>query len=244
MLEMTDKRGWVEPPRALSAAMPHPSTHNLYIAIAGLLFVALLLISCSGEAQQTTVPSVLSVSYTGALSVEDQLAAGSLLLEETDMAIDSAQASQLLTLWQAYRSLSNSDTSAQVEIDAVIAQIQGTMSAEQIEAIRAMGLTSDDLTSVVQQYAASAQAPSASTSSTSSSTEFGPGAFAGGGAPGPGGGDGLGLLASSAGQGTILSAASTEVPSQSLTAGNRSGDRAALRLVDSLIALLEAKADA
>jgi hypothetical protein len=41
-----------------------------------------------------------------------------------------------------------------------------------------------------------------------------------------------------------LSAASTEVPSQNLTTAGQSGDRATLRLVDSLITLLEAKADA
>jgi hypothetical protein len=243
---MIEKRGWRDRPTTVAAAIPRPHSQAVYTIIAGLLAIALLLISCSGTAQQTTSPVSLSTNYTGALTVENQLAAGSLMLEETDLAIDSAQAPELLTLWQAFRSLSGSDTSAQQEIDAVINQIEETMSTEQLGAIRAMQLTSDDLASILQQYAVPSMASADSGSGDSPSAAFGPGpdGFVAGGGAGPGGGDGMAFLGPSAGQGTILSAASTESPAQSLTTTGRYDDRSTFRLVDSLITLLEAKSDA
>jgi hypothetical protein len=208
--------------------------------------VASLLISCSGTAQPTTTPTGLSESYGGALSVESQLMAGSLMLEDTDLAINADQASELLLLWKAYRSVSNSDTAAQIELDAVVTQVEEAMSAEQIDAIRAMQLTSEDLPALLQRFAAPASASTELTDAGSASSAQGPAAagFPGGSGPGPGGGDGIGLLAPSAGQGAILSAVSTEVPAQNEATTTRSGDRATLWLVDSLITLLETKVDA
>ena len=50
-------------------------------------------------------------------------ALGTLKLEGTDQVVTASQAGQLLTLWQAYQSLSNSDTSSQVELEALVKQI-------------------------------------------------------------------------------------------------------------------------
>ena len=86
--------------------------------------------------------------YSDALSVESQLAVGTLQLEETDLAVDESLAANLLPLWQALQSLSNSETAAQVEINAVINQIQDTMTAEQITAIADMRLTAESLTAL------------------------------------------------------------------------------------------------
>jgi hypothetical protein len=141
----------------------------------GWVVPALVLVSaCSSGAQATTTSSAIAIGDNGGLSMESQLIAGSLLLEETDVAIDKDQAGELLLLWKAFRSLSYSDTSAQAEIDAVITQIQDTMSAEQIQAIQAMQLTSDDLASVLQTRADQALPSAARAGGTSSSTAFGP----------------------------------------------------------------------
>jgi predicted small lipoprotein YifL len=70
---------------------------------------------------------------------------GTVMLEETDYAVDSEQASALLPLWKALRSFGESETTAQAEIDAVISQIGEGMTAEQITAIEAMDLTMGDM---------------------------------------------------------------------------------------------------
>jgi hypothetical protein len=93
----------------------------------------------------------LAEDYTDALSIEGQLALGTLQLEETDKAVDEVQATELLTLWQAYRSLSNSDTAASLEVEAVLRQIQDTMTGDQIAAIAEMRLTSDSITALIEE---------------------------------------------------------------------------------------------
>lgn len=93
----------------------------------------------------------LTDSYEGALSVPEQLILGTLKLEETEYAVSSDQAAELLFLWQAYLSMIQSDTAAEAEIDALIDQIQETMTADQIAAIAAMELTQDHVATLVQE---------------------------------------------------------------------------------------------
>jgi len=59
------------------------------------------------------------------LSTVTRLALGTLKLEGTDQAVSTSQAAELITFWQAYQSLSNSDTSSDVELEALVKQIQG-----------------------------------------------------------------------------------------------------------------------
>jgi hypothetical protein len=92
----------------------------------------------------------LSADYSDALAVQEQLALGTLQLEETDLVIDEALAGELLPLWQALQSLSNSDTAAEAEINAVINQIQDSMTTEQIAAIAARQLTDESLTALLE----------------------------------------------------------------------------------------------
>ena len=58
-----------------------------------------------------------------------QLAVGTLMLEETPQAVTAEQARELLPLWQMLRTLQQSDTAAQAEIEAVLNQIQETSAA-------------------------------------------------------------------------------------------------------------------
>ncbi len=102
--------------------------------------------------------------YDDALSIQGQLAAGTLMLEETELAVDEGMAAELLPLWRVAQSLMNSDTAATLEFEAVYNQIQDTMTQDQISAILAMELTEESLTSLIEE----------------GELDFGRGGFAGG----------------------------------------------------------------
>jgi hypothetical protein len=74
---------------------------------------------------------------------------GTFRLEEGGLAVTPAQAAELSPLWKAYRSLSASDSASAVELDALLEQIQESMSDEQLAAIAAMKLTREDLVAVM-----------------------------------------------------------------------------------------------
>jgi hypothetical protein len=79
------------------------------------------------------------------MPVSMQLALGTLKLEETGLAVTSEQAEILLPLWKAARALSQSDNVAGEELDAVFNQIQEAMTSEQLEVIKEMELTMQDM---------------------------------------------------------------------------------------------------
>lgn len=128
-----------------------------------LILISLLLLGCSGAGpaaadQATSAPSAgsnsaLSEDYADALSVRNQLTLGILRLEgDPGLAITPEQAVQLLPLWQALRSLTGSGTAATAEVDALLAQIEGELSAAQVEAIAGMQLTRADLQTVAREW--------------------------------------------------------------------------------------------
>jgi hypothetical protein len=84
------------------------------------------------------------------MPLEMQLMLGTVKLDETGFAIDSQQASELLPLWKALRSLASSDTAAQAEVDALINQIHDTMTADQLNTIETMGLSMQDMAGVAE----------------------------------------------------------------------------------------------
>lgn len=92
--------------------------------------------------------AVLDTSYEGALPARNQLSLGSLLLEGTENAITPAQAATLLPLWQAIQS---GALQSNTEINAVLKQIEGKMTAEQLAAIVAMQLTAQDIQTWAQK---------------------------------------------------------------------------------------------
>ena len=121
-----------------------------YVGLILTLMVAVLA-GCGGE-QSTPVPvdegggetytsDALDMSYPGALSVGSQLALGTLQLEETENGVTPEQATTLLPLWQALQG----GVTVQAEVDAVLRQIEGVMTPEQLEAIAAKQFTRDDL---------------------------------------------------------------------------------------------------
>jgi len=129
-----------------------------------LLISVLTLIACSSS-EETSEPDVqnetdaeiqpvekvrLAADYTDALSPQSQLALGTLQLEETDLALDETVAAELLPLWQALQSLSNSEVTAEAELNAVVNQIQDGMAVEQIQAIADMKLTEESFTALLE----------------------------------------------------------------------------------------------
>jgi hypothetical protein len=113
---------------------------------------ALLLASCSGTAAPapTTggdiyVSQNLPVDYEGALAVRNQLALGTIELNQTELAISAEQAQTLLPLWQALRSTQQVGGTAQAEVSALLTQIEAAMTPEQLQSIANMKLLQTDM---------------------------------------------------------------------------------------------------
>jgi hypothetical protein len=116
-----------------------------------VVWAAIGLVLLTGCANGSGSAGALSEGYDGALPVQTQLIMGTLELEESDAAVTTEQAAQLIPLWKAVRSLSTSDTASPAELEALLDQIQETMTAEQLGAIAAMQLTQEDLFGLVQE---------------------------------------------------------------------------------------------
>lgn len=95
-----------------------------------------------GAATDSAPTSALASNYEGALPPTNQLIIGILRLEETDNAVNSAQAATMLPLWQA---LQSGAIQNQTERQAILRQIEGALSEAQLEAIGSMQLTFTDM---------------------------------------------------------------------------------------------------
>lgn len=125
-----------------------------YLLLIILISLLLLTSACSDTSNQPDGNNSTSASDTSqsgtSLSQVNMLLVGTLKLEDTDQAISADEAQQLLPLWQAYRSLSTSQTAAEAEVEALLSQIQSSMTSEQMQAIKAMNLTSNDMLDTMQ----------------------------------------------------------------------------------------------
>ena len=128
------------------------------LKLVSLLLVAVVVLLAACEQGATVEPAVdatsyqgaLDTSYEGALDAAGQFALGTLALNDTAQAVTEEQAATLLPLW---RVLQSGELQGNAERDAVLAQIETTMSREQVLAIAAMRLTQAD----VQAWAQDAQ---------------------------------------------------------------------------------------
>lgn len=174
-----------------------------------LLIFTLLMTACSTPNAAGPTSGVSGNATGGELSPSVQVAIGTLKLDETENAVTAEQAQELLPLWETLQVLSESDTAAQQEKDALVEQIQETMTAEQRQAITDMNLTREDMLSILQEQGlatgggpAGGQNNNFSGGNQNGGGGFGPGGFPGGappqdgfpgGGPGGGGGQGSGL---------------------------------------------------
>ena len=122
-----------------------------------VVLIAVVLSACNGaagpdaatvepESGLATLEDALPVDYEDALSSRNQLALGTLRLEGTEDAVTAEQAETLAFLWQTLQALLDDSTTAREETSAVQAQILAALTAEQVDAIRALALTNADLT--------------------------------------------------------------------------------------------------
>jgi len=116
-----------------------------------LTILLLTLTACGGTSNTPQLDPEQPSAVSGDLPIASRLVIGSFKLEDTDLPITPEQAVDLLPLWQVYQDLSTSDTAAQEEIDALIEQIQETMTSEQMQAITAMNLTRQDMVTFMQE---------------------------------------------------------------------------------------------
>ena len=112
-----------------------------------LLTILLLPLTACGSAAGKSHAGGLS---SGETSLSMLLSIGTLLMEETEFAVTTAQAAELLSLWQAAQTLSESGSAADAEIASIYNQIQETMSPEQIEQIESMAISSESMAALLE----------------------------------------------------------------------------------------------
>jgi hypothetical protein len=189
-------------------------------------------LAACGSAQSAT--SAKSTATT--LTQEGQLLVGTFKLENTSLAITSAQASSLLPLWETLQSLASSNTAASQEVDAVVSQIQSSMTAQQVSSITAMKLTRQDLAATaIDTGTAATTAGSAGTVKTSAA-QLPAGAAAGGNPPSDAGGGMPGATdVQSASQAQTGTTQAVSTPSTGTT------EQVSAAMIKALVALLQKK---
>jgi len=182
-----------------------------------------------------------------------QLALGTFKLEETDYAFEADQAQEMLVLWKAVRSLTESETTAAEEIEAVVNQIGESMTAEQMAAIEVMDLSFQDMAAIADQlgfefggagrFVEMTPEMQATMEAMRESGEIPQGGGPGGDFPGdgPGGGPGGGF----GGEGGQLSPEARQTAIAERGGFDRAGARLGLNpvLLDAIIDFLQAKVE-
>jgi hypothetical protein len=227
-----------------------------HVLRSGLLSILALALAGCGAAASASQAQSTAANGNGSSSGFDvqmtdttRLMLGTLKLKDVGLQPDAKEASQLLTLWQAYQSVVTSDTAAPAEADAVVKQIRATMTSQQLDAITGMNLTQDDLRSFFEAFR---QQASTNGNGSSNGSPRAPGA---GGGAGPGffppdaGGRQFGGGGGFGGGGAFGPASGTLTPQQQATAqarrdSFRNGPRAGLFLLRPLIAELKTLAGA
>jgi hypothetical protein len=159
--------------------------------------------STSGAGVAASTPSSAQASAAqAALSPVARTILGTFKLQDGELAIGQAQAATLLPLWQAYRSLLSSDTTAPAELEAIQSQIGEAMTPAQQEAIAAMNLTSQAMLDMARELGVTSFGASGGTDQPGAGVRSMDGVGPGGMAPpdgfvpgqgmGPGGGAGPG----------------------------------------------------
>lgn len=137
-----------------------------------LLTLLILLLTACGASDSAAPATVTQTDPTAAtLSTDMKLLVGTLKLEGTDQAVTTAQAAELLPLWQVYSELLTNNTSAQAETDALLAQIEDTMTNEQMQAINAMNFTQQEFLALMQEQGVGKSLPSASSSNNTTGSQ-------------------------------------------------------------------------
>ena len=125
----------------------------------GLLFVVVMLLTACGTADKVVdeVDTIgeqrakLQGDYENALSPALQLVVGTLMLEETDLALEAEMATTLIPYWKLYTTLTESDSTALEELDALVNEIEGLMTTDQINYIVGLELTQESMLTIIEE---------------------------------------------------------------------------------------------
>lgn len=85
------------------------------------------------------------------LSPALQLAAGTILLDSTEIAVDPDQAEKLIPYWKLFVNLLESDTTAPEELEAIVNEIPTVMTAEQMAYIVDLELVLEDVVNLMNE---------------------------------------------------------------------------------------------
>ncbi len=206
------------------------------IIILFVLASIMILAACTapGEAATsaaaTPTAGIVNTGFANALPVPSQLALGTIMLKDTPEAVTAAQAAELLPLWQALLSMTNStSTASAVEIDALVSQIQQTMQPAQLNAIADLKITQESMATAFQDLGLN-NLPSGRSGTPVART---PGAFSGGGGGnfgpnggGPGGGPGGGGFIIEGGPGGVPGGGFAGTPAGTISPSIQSTARA------------------
>ncbi len=228
--------------------------NKLYLLVA--LPLVIVLGACAGIAiPGLTKSTQASQSAGGAnfdltqMPLEQKLAIGTLKLEGTPQAVNATQASALLPLWQAVKSLSANSNTAPAEITAVYTQIEGVMTTDQTQAIQKMTWTQPDMQALMTQYGVQIgngqggqtltadQRAKHGRPSSNPAARIAEGAVSVGRAASRGGGGGFG-----GGQGGTSGPSTTQRTPQPGQGGGRGGMGMNSLFIDPLIKLLQTRA--
>jgi hypothetical protein len=198
-----------------------------------ILFIILAILAITLSACSTSSTGTPISSTSNDLPIAAQLAVGTLKLAGTDQTVTAVQAQDLVVYWETYKQLSQSDTAAQAEYDGLIAQIEETLTSEQMQAITDMNITQQDVF-------ASMQGVTVTTSESSSSTVSAPSGAAGDGNMPAGGPPSDGSAPSDGGMGGAAPASGTS-QTQSAQASSNTGATAGIptTLIEAVIQSLQ-----
>jgi hypothetical protein len=152
-----------------------------------ILFAILAVLTLILSACSTSSTGTPAASTSNGLPMATQLAVGTLKLAGTDQTVTAEQAKDLVVYWETYKQLSQSDTAAQAEYDGLIAQIEETLTTDQMQAITDMNFTQQDVFASMQGVTVTMSSSGSSTVSVPSGGASG-GGMPAGGPPADGGG--------------------------------------------------------
>jgi hypothetical protein len=192
------------------------------------------------------------------MTLETKLAIGILKLEGTDNAVTAEQAKELLPLWKGVKVFSSSDTISDAEMEALDQQIQDTLTTAQLQAINAMDLSGQDMSTIASDlgvtmgFGPGVSSTPGSTTDQMPGNDTGfpggdmgvPGGDMGGGAGGPGGmGGGAGMPSGSdMGMGGVMPGTGTQTDGTDTTTTTTGTTAMNNPFLDVLINLLKTRA--
>jgi PBP1b-binding outer membrane lipoprotein LpoB len=86
------------------------------------------------------------------LSTQMRLILGSLALDENNLSLSSDQAGTLIPLWKVLKTLLTSDTAAGAEIEALLNQINGELTAEQRDLINNYSVSKENYQEILNKF--------------------------------------------------------------------------------------------